>query len=112
MEGKILPENHPLTRHVRKVVTRILTASNLGTLKAPNQASEQKQTEGKKASNSSDELWDPDTTRTDMSEHPSEAAGQEWHLFVVNDDKNINAAASFGEGIFAWPYLKTTDITT
>ena len=34
-KGKVLPPNHPLTRHIRRVTTRILEASNLGTLEAP-----------------------------------------------------------------------------
>ncbi|TFY59203.1 hypothetical protein EVJ58_g5927 [Rhodofomes roseus] len=35
---KVLPPNHPLTRHVRRVVERILEASNLGTLTPPEPA--------------------------------------------------------------------------
>jgi hypothetical protein len=32
-EGKLLPPNHPISRHVRRVVSRILESSKLGSLK-------------------------------------------------------------------------------
>ncbi|KAH7889853.1 peptidase family M48-domain-containing protein [Phlebopus sp. FC_14] len=86
-QGKILPANHPITRHVRRVVTDILQASNLGVLHA---------TKPRRSSALSDEFgWDepfmqggPHTT--------AERGGKEWNLLVVNDPKIVNAMATFG----------------
>ncbi|KAI0822120.1 peptidase family M48-domain-containing protein [Trametes gibbosa] len=83
-KGKILPPNHPLSRHIRRVVERILEANGLGTLKAPEVAGTQVRP--------SADVWsavDPDLI-------PPEVGGKEWHLFVVNDDSVVNAMASFG----------------
>lgn len=83
-KGKVLPPNHPLSRHIRRVVERILEANNLGTLKSPDATSRLLP---------STDVWsmgEPDRI-------PPEVGGKEWHLFVVNDDKVVNAMASFGE---------------
>ncbi|KAI0641727.1 peptidase family M48-domain-containing protein [Trametes meyenii] len=82
-KGKVLPPNHPLTKHIRRVVTRILDANNLGTLEAP---------EMNARALSGKDIWsggEPDRI-------PPEVGGKEWHLFVVNDDSTVNAMASFG----------------
>ncbi|KAF9814269.1 hypothetical protein IEO21_05208 [Rhodonia placenta] len=84
--GKVLPENHPVTRHVRRVVTRILESSNLGTLSSPE--STYLPTHG-----ASDDLWSPQTQTDDV---PPGAGGRQWNLMVVNDDRIVNAAASYG----------------
>jgi metalloendopeptidase OMA1, mitochondrial len=86
-QGKILPPNHPITRHVRRVVTRIIESSNLGTLKsdpsfiAPSGVS-------------TDDIWAPDFGRNESVVPGS--GGKEWQLMVVNDENMINAMASFG----------------
>ncbi|OSX62976.1 hypothetical protein POSPLADRAFT_1181049 [Postia placenta MAD-698-R-SB12] len=84
--GKVLPENHPVARHVRRVVTRILESSNLGTLSSPE--STYLPTHG-----ASDDLWSPQTQTDDV---PPGAGGRQWNLMVVNDDRIVNAAASYG----------------
>ncbi|KAI0740130.1 peptidase family M48-domain-containing protein [Earliella scabrosa] len=83
-KGKVLPPNHPLTRHIRRVTTRILEASNLGTLEAPDVARPK----------GSEELWSFNGSPEEM---PPEVGGsKKWHLFVVNDDSVVNAMASYG----------------
>ncbi|KAJ3556855.1 hypothetical protein NM688_g1791 [Phlebia brevispora] len=87
---KALPANHPLTIHVRRVVSRILEANNLGTLKSSGKPS---------AFREPDDVWDPDgafgSSRTEQV-NPG-AGGREWELMVVNDDKMVNAMAAFGD---------------
>jgi metalloendopeptidase OMA1, mitochondrial len=87
--GKILPPNHPITRHIRDVVNRILQANDLGILKTPSPAKVLRQAH--------DDTWDADGAyggRT-QSLNP-EAGGNQWELLVVDDDSIVNAAASFG----------------
>ncbi|CCM00306.1 uncharacterized protein FIBRA_02336 [Fibroporia radiculosa] len=85
-QGKILPEHHPLTRHVRRVVSRILEASNLGTLafEKPGYLV---------TTGPSDDLW---STSTQTADTPPGAGGRVWNLLVVNDDRMVNAMASYG----------------
>lgn len=81
---KMLPPNHPLTRHVHRIVTRILEANNLGTLKtAP-------------LPGSPTTTWfdDPFEVQGGLDEHGSGA--KQWELMVVKDDKIVNAMTSFG----------------
>ena len=86
-KGKVLPPNHPLTRHIRRVTTRILEASNLGTLEAPDVGRPK----------GSEELWSFNGSPEEM---PPEVGGsKKWHLFVVNDDSVVNAMASYGRCI-------------
>lgn len=88
-----MPVNHPLTRHINRVVTRILSASNLGTIKSSTITVEQKQAQA-----NPDSIWDPDSVETGRTEEVAPGAGgREWELIVVNDDKVVNAAASYGE---------------
>jgi len=85
--GKILPSNHLITRHVRKVVTRILDSSNLGTLKSdPSFITP--------PGVSIEDLWEPDSGRREDVVPGS--GGREWELMVINDEKTVNAFASFG----------------
>ncbi|RPD56868.1 hypothetical protein L227DRAFT_578532 [Lentinus tigrinus ALCF2SS1-6] len=85
-KGKILPPDHPLTRHIRRVTTRLLEASNLGTLDAPDV----------RRPKGTDELW---SFNGNPDEIPPEVGGsaKKWHLFVVNDDRVVNAMATFGD---------------
>ncbi|TFK87113.1 hypothetical protein K466DRAFT_646059 [Polyporus arcularius HHB13444] len=83
-KGKVLPPNHPLTRHVRRVTTRILEASNLGTLDAPDV----------QRPKGTDEFW---SFTGNPDELPPEVGGaKKWDLFVVNDDRVVNAMAAYG----------------
>ncbi|KAI9059474.1 hypothetical protein FKP32DRAFT_1668676 [Trametes sanguinea] len=83
-KGKVLPPNHPLTRHIRRVVTRILEANGLGTLHAPEVHTRLHPHDGM-------------VSIDEVERIPPEAGGKEWHLFVVNDDRVVNAMASFGD---------------
>ncbi|KAI0357145.1 hypothetical protein OH77DRAFT_1422673 [Trametes cingulata] len=83
-KGKVLPPHHPLTRHIRRVVTRILEANNLGTLEAPEVHSRLLPAA---------DVW----SASEVDRVRPEVGGREWHLFVVNDDSVVNAMASFGD---------------
>ena len=86
-KGKVLPPNHPITKHVRRVTQRILEGSNLGTLDAP-YVHRAKGTEDLCSFTERDEL------PTQVGE-----AKKQWHLFVVADDSVMNAMAAYGEHI-------------
>ncbi len=89
-KGKILPANHPLTRHVNRVVTRILDASNLGVLKSASPKPLQQ-------TQAHDGTWDPDGLENGRTEDVVPGAGgRQWELIVVNDDTVVNAAATYG----------------
>ena len=86
-KGKVLPPNHPLTRHVRRVTSRILEASNLGTLDAPDVH----------RPHGAEELWGSGGGAS-SDELPPEVGGpKKWHLFVVNDERVVNAMAAYGK---------------
>ncbi|KAH9840613.1 peptidase family M48-domain-containing protein [Rhodofomes roseus] len=87
---KVLPPNHPLTRHVRRVVERILEASNLGTLTPPEPA------HALPFGEPDGGLWHP-APAGHKSGVPPTVGGKQWNLMVVNDDREVNAAASFGD---------------
>lgn len=89
--GKILPSNHPVTRHVQRVVTSILESSDLGHLRSsePSRSSAQ----------AADYFWteDPFTIGRPSGESSTpESGGKEWNLLVVNDPSIVNAMATFG----------------
>ena len=94
--GKILPPNHPLTQAVRDVVTRILEASNLGSLKAEPTFIQQ-------AGTSIEDLWQADVRNKE--EPVPGSGGREWRLIVVNDPKVVNAMASFGQRLTTGNFL-------
>ncbi|KAJ7596046.1 peptidase family M48-domain-containing protein [Mycena floridula] len=79
----ILPFNHPLSRQVREVASRILTASNLGVVKGENLASSQQQ----------DDIWNPDDGSSSLETSPSDLSQREWQVIVINDPKLVNAFA-------------------
>jgi len=92
--GKILPPNHPLTQAIRDIVTRILEASDLGSLKAEPTFIQQTGT-------SIEDLWHADVQK---SEDPVPGSGgREWRLMVVNDPTVVNAMASFGQRLTICP---------
>ncbi|KAG1750622.1 peptidase family M48-domain-containing protein [Suillus paluster] len=89
--GKILPSNHPVTRHVQGVVTRILESSDLGHLRS----SEPRRS----LVEAIDNFWseDPFTAGRPSGESSTpESGGKEWNLLVVNDPSVVNAMATFG----------------
>ena len=96
LKQSTLSPDHPISRHVRRVVTRILQASNLGSIRG-----EERQillspfglrvdTEGN--------VWNPDTD-LGAAKIPGESYGpkKEWDVIVVNDKKMINAMANPGK---------------
>ena len=91
-----LPPDHPLSRHVRRVVTQILHASNLGCIRG-----EQKPSLPSPFGLSVDpegNTWNPDTD-VGAARNPGASYGptKEWDVIVVNDMKMINAMANPGK---------------
>lgn len=93
--GKILPPNHPLTQAVRDVVTSILEASNLGSLKT-------EPTFIQPTGTSIEDLWHADLQNRE--EPVPGSGGREWRLMVVNDPNVVNAMASFGQRLATRPH--------
>ncbi|KAI0721774.1 peptidase family M48-domain-containing protein [Fomitopsis betulina] len=85
---RVLPPNHPISRHVRRVVERILEASHLGTLAPP------EPTHGRTLTLDPDSAVWPAEQSIDL---PPTVGGKQWNLMVVNDDRMVNAAATFGD---------------
>lgn len=88
-QDQLLPPNHPLTVHIRRVAERIIEANNLGTLKTPHP--------NVVMSRPVDDAWfgtGPLEHRTEEL-HPG-VGGQEWELMVVDDDSVMNAMAAYG----------------
>ena len=94
LQGSILPPNHPLSRHVRRVVSRVLHASNLGILRGEAQPS---LSPFGVRPNFEGDAWNPDAdfgAATDPG--PTYGPSKEWDVIVVNDPKMINAMANPG----------------
>ncbi|KAH7914883.1 peptidase family M48-domain-containing protein [Hygrophoropsis aurantiaca] len=91
-QGKILPANHPITRHVRRVVTGILESNDLGSLRSSEPSLLQRVRQA--VSSSDDPFSTPDFSMEET--HTPESGGKEWNLIVVNDPKVVNAMATFG----------------
>ena len=106
MGAQALPLNHPVTQHVRRVVSRILLASNLGTLSGETSLGRGTGLVGFGGF----DAFGRDTSHSDVdlgaSAHPSETYGpsKEWDVMVVNDRKTINALAVPG---VSWILLKS-----
>ncbi|KAH8113141.1 peptidase family M48-domain-containing protein [Phellopilus nigrolimitatus] len=89
-KGRILPASHPVTLEVRKVVSAILEANNLGTLKGD-------VFERPNAGPGMEDVWDPDGSSAQFKEDETASGStREWTLIVVNDNKTVNAAAGHG----------------
>lgn len=87
---KILPPDHPVTLHVKRVVSAILDASQLGVVKGYTQSQLQKHLDFV-----NDEWKNPDT----LAKPPHSAIAspnREWEVVVVNDLNIVNAAATPG----------------
>jgi len=94
LQGSILPPNHPLDRHVRRVVSRVLHASNLGVLRGEAQPS---LSPFGVRSDFEGDSWNPDADFGAAKDPgPSYGPSKEWDVIVVNDPKMINAMASPG----------------
>lgn len=79
--AKTLPPNHALTRHVHRIVSRILEANHLGTLKTSTPPSK---------------TWFGDPFQSHADDPIASPNARQWELMVVKDDKIVNAMASFG----------------
>ncbi|TFK19216.1 peptidase M48 family protein [Coprinopsis marcescibilis] len=92
MGHHILPPNHPITIHVRRVVSRILTASNLGVIRGERRPAETLLGVA--------DLFGGYDGFSDVgaTTQPNESYGpdKEWEVLVVNDRKMINAMAGPG----------------
>ncbi|KAF8585284.1 hypothetical protein K439DRAFT_1410193 [Ramaria rubella] len=84
-EGQILPANHPLTRHVRGIVNRLLEGSQLGRLK------------DEAGPGTPGDTW-YDEPKGEMHEagELGTTLQREWNLVLVADDEMVNAVASNG----------------
>jgi len=90
-----LPPDHPLTRHVQRVVKRILHASNLGSIRGeensfvPSPFGLGTDAEG--------HMWNPDVD-IGAARDPGSSYGpkKEWDVIVVDDRKVVNAMANPG----------------
>ncbi|KAF9077299.1 peptidase family M48-domain-containing protein [Rhodocollybia butyracea] len=98
-KNEILPDQHPLTLHVKRVVQNVLDASQLGTVKGYTQQSPQSY--GGDFMNDND--WsNPSSSRSSsklgLGSTPSAIASsnKEWSVIVVDDRKIVNAAATPG----------------
>ena len=85
-----------MSRHVRRVVTRILTSSNLGTIRDEVQPTFS--SPFGLSSDSEGNTWNPDAD-LGAARDPGAAYGpkKDWDVIVVNDQKVINAMATTGE---------------
>ncbi|KAH8986768.1 peptidase family M48-domain-containing protein [Lactarius hatsudake] len=98
--AKLLPPSHVVTQHVHRVVSRILEANNLGTLRGdqrvPTPPRSMLQPVFGAGNGESEEgvpdLWDPDST----GHGAAQGSGKQWNLLVVNDKKVVNAMAAPG----------------
>ncbi|KAH9987050.1 hypothetical protein BJV77DRAFT_1027253 [Russula vinacea] len=101
---KLLPPSHVITQHVHDVVSRILNANDLGTLRSdpqtpitpPRMVVQQPSLGGFGGGDGEEgapDLWDPDANATGWR---TAAQGKEWKLLVVNDQKVVNAMAAPG----------------
>lgn len=90
-----LPPDHPLTRHVHRVVKRILHASNLGSIRG-----EEKPSVPSPFGLGTDAeglMWNPDVD-VGAARDPGSSYGpkKEWDVIVVDDRKVVNAMANPG----------------
>ncbi|KAI5123023.1 hypothetical protein M0805_007644 [Coniferiporia weirii] len=91
-KGRILPSNHPVVQQIRRIVSAILEANNLGVVKGEYPAYTG-------PGPGSEDMWDPDSERTGYRESDgsdTHTNTREWNLIVVHDEKVVNAAASHG----------------
>lgn len=79
--GRLLSDEHPITQHVRKVVSAILEANGLGTIEgsaAPDDAVARSHLPGFKDSR------------------------RRWRLAVIDNDRMVNSTASSGKSNYYW----------
>lgn len=89
LAGQVLPPNHPLSLHVRRVASRILRSSNLGRIHGET-------TVPLSTFGFDDDVWKPKDDYGAAARH-SYGPEKEWEVVVVHDNKVINAMAAPGE---------------
>ncbi|KAK2465041.1 hypothetical protein APHAL10511_003117 [Amanita phalloides] len=90
LHGDILPHHHPTSRRVRRVVQRILTSNDLGSVKGVGSVS---QLVGLRTSGGfGEDIWGPDA-ESPSSSSTSIGPEKDWDVIVVNNPKIINAMA-------------------
>ncbi|KAJ7064784.1 peptidase family M48-domain-containing protein [Mycena amicta] len=84
-EGRILPEDHPITQLVRRITRRIITASNLGHLRGD-------------SPDFGAPVYDPwgSFTTANIPRPSTMFPDKEWVVLVVNDRRLVNAFAAPG----------------
>jgi hypothetical protein len=91
-----LPPDHLLTRHVHRVVKRILHASNLGSIRGEDQPA--LPSPFGLGTDAEGRMWNPDVD-VGAARDPGASYGpkKEWDVIVVNDPKVVNAMANPGK---------------
>ena len=90
MGDKILDDHHPLSRHVRRVVQRILSSNDLGTVKGMRSGLMKTNAFG----GGGGDAWDLAAERRSSS--MSIGPEKDWDVIVVDNPKVINAMAAPG----------------
>ena len=83
-QGQVLPRDHPLTRHVRRVASRIITSSNLGTVRGEATVSQ--------LSNFQD-VWNMDGVTKSTENASKNLSEKEWEVIVIHNQRLVNAFA-------------------
>jgi metalloendopeptidase OMA1, mitochondrial len=91
-QGKILPPDHRLTVHVKRVVDRILTANNLGTI------TDERPPTTPRIRTQIEDMWDPDASMHSFEQEPvseleKPPSQRQWKVIVINDPSFVNAFA-------------------
>jgi hypothetical protein len=93
--GKILPPNHPISRRVRAVATRIVERNGLGKMKSGHAFDSLEQAMGSWG-------WGPSNTPNNAAEYTPPDESTEWEVYVVDDAKTKNAFVIPGGKIFVF----------
>lgn len=88
---KLIPQSHPVSKYVQKIAERIVSSAGLGHVKgySPSPSSS-----SPFAIFGGDDVFDPDSTKfsgTSGGKDESVAINDEWEVYVINDDKTMNA---------------------
>jgi metalloendopeptidase OMA1, mitochondrial len=97
-KDRLVPQNHPVAIEIKSVASKLLAASNLGTVKdGPLLVRQGSSPEG------SEQSWNPDADlkwgdSIDSSDSSSEGSkGKEWTVLVVHDTNTVNAFVNYRE---------------
>ena len=103
---------------MHRVVSRILDANDLGTLRGDPRTPKTpartvlQPSRGFGSNGDGEEappdLWDPDANAPGRRDGAQGAGGKEWNLLVVNDEKIVNAMAA--PGMQAHQYIRSLDV--